>query len=259
MINYHNTIIQKYNELYYQTENLSWFIFMNDGYVPLDEYGYPTTSNYPLLNSLHTEWKYQAYLYIELLKCANITTLGNLLDIGCGRGGGLSVFRDYFNSTALFGIDLNPNHIKFCKSTHQSISFMQASAMQLPFVDNSFDTITNVESANYYIKYGDFVNEIARVLKPNGFFLYADTFSGDRLDQVIYSFVSAGLEVLSVIDITPNVRTSCSIEKYRLFDKSNIVADVMMWDEERYYGFRHPGLSSYTVDYYILVIRKPNF
>jgi ubiquinone/menaquinone biosynthesis C-methylase UbiE len=261
MINQHNTnIIEKYNQLFYQTKDLEWFIFMNDGYTPLDECGYPVDNlNYPTLNPLHAKWKYQAYLYFELLRCANISTpLGDVLDIGCGRGGGLSVYRDYCNSSSLTGLDLNPNQISFCKKTHPNISFLQGSAMELPFADNSFDIITNVESANYYILYGDFVADVARVLKPNGFFLYADTFTNDRLELVKQVFSDNGLTIVSVNDITRNVRVSCSIEKYRLLDKSAVLADVMMWDEERYYSARHPSLPSYNADYYILVIQKPN-
>lgn len=259
--NYNKEIIEKYNQLFFQTEDLDWFIFMNDGYVPLDIHGYPDTNlDYPKLNPLHARWKYQTYLYFELLRAANITTpLGDVLDIGCGRGGGLSVYRDYCNTTSLTGIDLNPNQIKFCKKTHQGISFLQGSAMSLPFSDNSFDIITNVESANYYIAYGDFVTGIARILKPNGLFLYADTFADDRLDQVIHAFTLVGLNVVKVVDITRNVRLSCSIEKYRLLDNSVVLADVMMWDEERYYGARHPNLSPYTASYYTLVIQKPSF
>jgi len=257
---FHQQIIQKYNEIHNQTIGLDWFIFMNDGYMSLDKNGYPVIlDSYPELNSLHHIWKHQAYLYIELLKQSGISLsndLGSILDIGCGRGGGLSVFRDYYKTNTLVGLDLNPNQIEFCKNTHSGIEFVQGSAMDLPFTAEKFDIITNVESANYYFLYDDFLNGVSKTLKQDGVFLYADTFDEIRMEEVTTAFEEHGLKIVSKRNITANVRAACAIDKYRMLPHSRILADVMMWDEERYYSHRRPGNNHYVADYYIMVIKK---
>jgi len=169
----YSEIIKKYNQVHFQNEGNSQFIFMNDGYMPLEN-GYPAYDDFPKLNKLHDIWRYQSYLYIQLLiesKLDLTQNLGNILDIGCGRGGGLSVYRDYYITNSLTGLDLNPNQITFAQSMHKNISFVQGSAMELPFNSHSFDIITNVESANYYVYYDDFLENVNRVLKKDGLFL----------------------------------------------------------------------------------------
>ena len=42
------------------------------------------------------------------------------------------------------------------------------------FADNSFDILINVESSLYYPRVESFLREVVRVLKPSGYFLYAD-------------------------------------------------------------------------------------
>lgn len=254
----YSEIIKKYNRVHFQNENNSWFIFMNDGYMPLNN-GYPVEGNYPVLTELHSRWRYQSYLYIQLLKESGLdlnSNLGDILDIGCGRGGGLSVFRDYYKTSSLTGLDLNPNQIKFASDTHSNIKFVQGSAMELPFEPESFDIVTNVESANYYVYYDEFLECVKRVLKNNGIFLYADTFDAERMYWVEKSLDLHGFKIQSKANITENVRSACAIDKYRLLDYSKSLADVMMWDEERYYNHRRQENDHYTADYYIMVISK---
>jgi ubiquinone/menaquinone biosynthesis C-methylase UbiE len=251
-------IIKKYNQVHFENVNNSWFIFMNDGYMPLDD-GYPVDTNFPKLNTLHAMWRYQSYLYIQLLKEAKIDltkNLGNILDIGCGRGGGLSVYRDYFNSDSLTGLDLNPNQIQFAQETLKGISFVQGSAMEMSFNENTFDIVTNVESANYYVYYDDFLESVNRVLKKDGLFLYADTFDPERMHWVERSLELHKFKILSKTNITKNVRAACALDKYRLLDFSQSLADIMMWDEERYYNFRRQKNDQYIAEYYIMVISK---
>ena len=51
---------------------------------------------------------------------------------------------------------------------------MQGNAEDLPFGDESFDAVINVESAHGYPRFARFPGEAARVLRPGGHFLYAD-------------------------------------------------------------------------------------
>jgi ubiquinone/menaquinone biosynthesis C-methylase UbiE len=253
-------IIEKYNEVYNKTIGLDWFIFMNDGYMPLDPDQFPSTENeFPQLLEYHKFWKYQAYLYMALLQLGKIScniNQGNLLDIGCGRGGGLSVYRDYYKFNTLTGIDINKNQIDFCSRVHKDINFVEGSAMELPFENNTFDIITNVESSNYYICYDDFIKEVYRTLLPDGLFLYTDAFFTGKIDDVIFQFTNNNFELVSSIDITSNVRSACAINKYSMLSNSRLIADIMMWDEERYYADRRGDFAQAGATYNILIFKK---
>ena len=51
---------------------------------------------------------------------------------------------------------------------------MQGDAENLPFVDQSFDAVINIEASHCYPGFPRFLAEVARVLRPGGHFLYAD-------------------------------------------------------------------------------------
>jgi len=254
----HRDVINKYNDVFFKTKDFDWAIFMNDGFVALDNEGYPTNGRYPILEGVHKMWKYQCQLYMELLNQAEISpyqSLGNLLDIGCGRGGGVSVYEKYYKFDYIVGMDLNPNQIEFCKRVHKNIQFDQGSAMELPYDANSFDIVTNVESANYYVDYEAFVKGLNRIMKTNGIFICADTGDESRVDYIKNIYPKFGFKLKSYNNITKNVAVSCSIEKYRVLEKYQLLADIMMYDEERYFLYRRDQKIKKD-DYHIFVFEK---
>jgi ubiquinone/menaquinone biosynthesis C-methylase UbiE len=74
------------------------------------------------------------------------------------------------------GLDLNPRAIAFCSEHHSvpGLSFVEGDAEKLPFPDESFDAVMNVEASHCYPRFPRFLDEVARVLTPGGSFLYAD-------------------------------------------------------------------------------------
>jgi ubiquinone/menaquinone biosynthesis C-methylase UbiE len=71
---------------------------------------------------------------------------------------------------------LNPIGLEFCRKKHQlpGLDFVHGSAEELPFADQSFDAVVNVEASHCYPELPRFLAEVARVLRPGGHFLYAD-------------------------------------------------------------------------------------
>ena len=74
------------------------------------------------------------------------------------------------------GLDLNAAGIDFCRKRHNlpGLDFVRGDAEDLPFADQSFDAVINVESSHCYPRFPRFLAEVARVLRPGGHFLYAD-------------------------------------------------------------------------------------
>ena len=99
-----------------------------------------------------------------------------VLEVSCGRGGGASYLMRTQHPAFYTGLDLNPNGIAFCQKTHKlpGLNFLEGNAEELPFDDQSFDAVLNVEASHLYLQFPRFLAEVARVLRPGGDFLYTD-------------------------------------------------------------------------------------
>jgi ubiquinone/menaquinone biosynthesis C-methylase UbiE len=100
-----------------------------------------------------------------------------VLEVSCGAGGGASYIVRTLRPACYRGLDLNPASIDFCRKTHNlpGLDFVQGDAEDLPFADQSFDVVINVEASHQYPHLPRFLTEVARVLRPGGHFLYADS------------------------------------------------------------------------------------
>lgn len=240
-------IIKKYDNFLDQDEK--WFIFMNDGYCPLDEDDYPIDFKGINLTEKYKIWKYQVYMYKVLLESIGINYQSsknkNILDMGCGRGGGLSFYSDYYQFKNLIGVDLNPNHIKFAKShlDKPNVRFLTSSAIHIPVKDEYLDIITCVESSGYYhvLGFDKFVNEVYRTLKPNGIYVRSDR---DSIDEEF--FESSRFRKINYVNIENNCRISCAISKWRLLKHSDVAFEALLNDEKSYFS----GESQYNITTY---------
>ena len=99
-----------------------------------------------------------------------------VLEVSCGHGGGASYLLRTLRPASYTGLDFNPAGIAFCRERHNlpGLDFVQGDAENLPFADQSFDAVINVEASHCYPHFPRFLAEVARVLRPGGHFLYAD-------------------------------------------------------------------------------------
>lgn len=173
-------------------------IFMNFGYLHSD-----MNVN---LHENDEKNRYSAQLYHKI---ASVTGLEDkdLLEVGCGRGGGLSYINRYLSPKSVTGIDINKKAIKFCSDYYNedNNNFFQADALNLPFPDNSFDVLINVESSHRYPDMKQFLNEVKRVLKPGGYFSFTDFRYDYELDELDNQLNDTGMELIEKEFITTNV------------------------------------------------------
>jgi ubiquinone/menaquinone biosynthesis C-methylase UbiE len=229
------SIIEKYNKWIYPEDD--WWIFMNDGFCPLDENGYPKDFDDIKLSEKYKIWKYQTYMYKVLLQVVGITHNNDissnkvLLDVGCGKGGGISFYSDYYKFKKLIGIDLNPNHINFAKKHVSNAIFLSSTSTKMPLEDNSVDIITAVETCGYYEPFEKYVSEIKRILKPDGIYVRANR---SLKDEKI--FLDNGFKKIKLVDINANVRISCAISKWKFLSKSPIFSNILFSDETNFFS-----------------------
>lgn len=145
-------------------------------------YGYQEEgSNFDWINEEDLEQKCSANLIRTLLGDADLRGK-KILEIGSGRGGNCSYLVRYVGAASVTGLDFCPAHIEFCDRVHRldGLSFVAGDAMALPFADEEFDVVINIESSHSYPDLNRFGEEVRRVLKKDGVFFYADTMKGDN-------------------------------------------------------------------------------
>jgi ubiquinone/menaquinone biosynthesis C-methylase UbiE len=100
-----------------------------------------------------------------------------VLEVSCGAGGGASYIVRNLGPASYTGLDLNPASIEKCRERHKlpGLDFVQGDAENLPFPNQSFDAVINVEASHQYPHFPRFLEEVARVLRPGGYFLYTDS------------------------------------------------------------------------------------
>ncbi len=100
----------------------------------------------------------------------------DVLEVGCGRGGGASYIARYLRPKKIVGVDIVPSAIQFAANQYagqSNLQFIPADALNLPFQENSFDAVINIESAHHYGDIDKFLEEVHRVLRPGGHLLMA--------------------------------------------------------------------------------------
>ncbi len=143
-----------------------------------------------------------------------------ILEVSCGHGGGASYLTRTFHPAGYTGLDLNPAGIAFCRQRHRvdRLAFVQGDAENLPFAAATFDAVLNVEASHCYPSFPRFLNEVARVLRPGGKFLYADFRFANGLAEWEAAFAAAPLRLLQTRVISSEVLRGMNLNSSRSLD-----------------------------------------
>jgi len=202
---------QMYQLMAYGYQKQDW-TFMNYGYAP---------NNATEKLVLHPDDEInrtciQLYHYI-----ANAVDLRGqkLLEVGSGRGGGADYIKRYLDPACVVGVDYSDQAVNLCKQLYsvEGLSFRSGDAENLPFNDQSFDIVLNVESSHCYGSMLDFLVQVKRVLKPGGYFMFADFRNLDQLDDLEQQLERTGMRRITHENITPNVVKALDADHGRRF------------------------------------------
>jgi SAM-dependent methyltransferase len=133
------------------------------------------------------------------------------IEVGCGPGGGSAYYARTYHPASFIGIDLNKDMITWCREHHDldNLQFLQGDAQDLPLESSSIDAVINLESSHCYPSRLRFFEEVTRVLRPGGSFLFADLIMSDGkqdVPEVVSGWLNeAGLTIEDRTDITGNV------------------------------------------------------
>lgn len=89
-----------------------------------------------------------------------------LLDVACGKGRFLKISQE--QGLKVYGIDISEIALAQARDYFRTPSLALASGESLPFRDNFFDYITNLGSLEHFLSPENGVQEMARIIKPEG-------------------------------------------------------------------------------------------
>ena len=185
--------------------------FMNYGYAPL---GDQTEIIY--LDKTDIDNRFCIQLYHHVACTIDLRDL-NVLEVGSGRGGGADYIKRYLKPKKIVGVDFSKNAVKFCNQNYvfNGLSFEIGNAESLPFADNSFDVVINVESSHCYGLMDVFLGQVTRVLRKGGYFLFADLRSKENIDVLRETLYKSGLTLIKETDITLNIVEALKLDNER--------------------------------------------
>jgi SAM-dependent methyltransferase len=187
-------------------------IFMNYGYAdggsdgpPLDPGDEPNRLAIQLYDQLVAETPLQGR---------------RVLEVGSGRGGGGFFLARRYQPAAYLGVDISGAAVQFCQERYPNgaLRFRQGDAEALPVGDAEFDVVINLESSHGYGSLPRFLGEVRRVLRPGGWFLYADHRNRHELPAWRQTLLTAGFHTARERDITAEVVRALELDHERKRD-----------------------------------------
>lgn len=91
-----------------------------------------------------------------------------VLDVACGEGYGCAMLADV--AASVVGVDVDVGTVDFATRQYQrdNLQFLTSDATKIPLPDASIDVITSFETIEHLHAQAEFLDEICRLLRPDG-------------------------------------------------------------------------------------------
>lgn len=105
---------------------------------------------------------------------------GKIIDVGCGFGGTAISLAQEFSGSQVVGIDLSDPLLQLADEAAQEagvgdrIRFEAGDVQQIPYEENSFDVVLNLNMVHIVERPVEMLDEIERILAPGGLLFIAD-------------------------------------------------------------------------------------
>jgi ubiquinone/menaquinone biosynthesis C-methylase UbiE len=119
--------------------------------------------------------------YRELIQKYIIDKTNNvpmsILDIGCGGGKTINIFYSLLKTSNIYGIDHSFDMVNLSKIVNKkgildgSIEIVQGDVQKIPYSNELFNIVTAFDTISFWDDVSISINEIKRVLKPDGIFV----------------------------------------------------------------------------------------
>ena len=223
--------------------------------LKLMNYGYSDKDYHPTLDNIDEPDRYPIQLYHYVATQVSLTGK-KVLEVGSGRGGGASYVARYLHPKSMVGIDISEYAVTLCNKIHDvpNLCFQVGDSESIPFPNDHFDAVINVESSHCYGSMEEFLKEVRRVLKPGGHFLYCDLRPTEKLNELKKELLGSGMRIIQETDITENITLALdllSVKRKELIDTNvpillrNPIETFAGIRGTRIYNAFHDGTASY--------------
>lgn len=119
---------------------------------------------------------------VKFLNAHNV----KVLDL-CTGTGDIAGFID--KSCKVIGVDFSDKMLEIARKKYPWINFIEGDCTNLPFEDNYFDVVTISFGLRNIENYDNALDEIYRVLKPNGLFMHLDFGKKNILGDILFDII----------------------------------------------------------------------
>ena len=106
-----------------------------------------------------------------------------VLDVGCGGGGAIRLLAEKASEGKVYGIDHSIDMVRLARKVNKRfiksgrVEINHGSVSQLPYSENTFDTVTAFETIEFWPNLSEDLKEVMRLLKPSGVLLIVNRHS----------------------------------------------------------------------------------
>ena len=129
------------------------------------------------------------------------------LEIGCGRGGGCYIMKNYYNIQNITAVDLSSANIRLAKRFVPEGNFIVSDAVEFK-TEKKFDIVLNLESSHRYSSRLVFFKNVFSMMKEDGNFVFGDMIRKNELQKVEKMIAEFGLKIMKVETVNQEVVNS---------------------------------------------------
>ncbi|MBU3093672.1 class I SAM-dependent methyltransferase [Clostridium sp. CF011] len=176
----------------------------------MKDYKEKSKQNFNMQAKVYDESNYSKYpreCYPNVIKVLSEIEFDTILDLGCGTGSVLALLLEQKPNIHAYGLDLSDEMLTIARQKlEEKAELIQGDSENLPYKDNSFDVVICTESFHHYPNPLKALDEIHRVLKPQGKFILCDTWMFTPIRQIMNVFIKfsdgGDVRIYSEIEIT---------------------------------------------------------
>lgn len=117
-----------------------------------------------------------------------------VLDYGCGEGRYLNVLKEFFPEASMSGSDISDKALQIAKGIQPDAQYIPMSDETVNLADKSFDLIISVEVLEHVKDVAKSINEIGRLLKPNGMVIISTPCANKYSIEWLFNRFTGGLQ-----------------------------------------------------------------
>jgi SAM-dependent methyltransferase len=120
---------------------------------------------------------------LDAVAFSRVTEGARVLEVGAGTGHFLSLFEDV--AAVLVAVDITPAMLQQARQDHPRIAPVLGDGAHLPLRSNSIDLATSAQMLHHVWQPLPILNELRRVVKPDGAVLIVDQVAPERFEEAI--------------------------------------------------------------------------